>query len=236
MKRILFPFFCVLGAVSAFALSPANEQFLTGYGVVVSNNVTVVWNQANVPAFDPPQLGGAYSGQPSKLFYSLTSSNMAPTVVSNSTSGFSPGTLYWTNNGVFSSTAPLTGGIVINTNVTQPVAWSDVAAWPNVNGDVSQAALNVTAASFNGTATNTMSFTFAGVANGTNDDQTFKFVFTVPVTGANGASTTLKTNIPNALLQGAMRLRLVSIATTNTTGGTAQTILVSHVSLSGWKP
>lgn len=249
MKKLI-ALLSLIGVTGICFGSPFNEQIINGSGLVVSNNVTYVWNQKSLLVYDKLQSGGIYDGYPAKMFWSLTGTNLVPSIASNSVTGFQPGTQYWTNQTtVFSSYAlssyggigTYPGGFTVSTNILNGQAWVDVPIPANPDGSVVLPTLTVTIAPGTAATTNVYTMIFAPVINGTNAINAGIVTSPTPVQGvdrvtwivaAQGVTTvTAKTNLPTAFLQGAKKLRLVSIASSDASTTVPGTI--SFLSLSG---
>lgn len=170
MKLLFSTLLSVLfAAFSADASNPVVEQFINGSGLIVSNNATVYWGASSVFTYDKLAIDGLYTGQPNKAFWSLTATNLLPTVVSNAYTGYTPGTLYWTNVGTaYSSASPYAGGYTVNTNIINPMAWNDVPGWCDGEGLPGQGCITATIGPGTAANTNLVTMVFAPIINGTN--------------------------------------------------------------------
>ena len=240
MKSILITIAAlVLAASSALASNFRAEQFITGSGLLITNQ-TYNYGDPGIAVYDYPAEGGLYNGQPLSIRYSLSSSNLVATIVSNSASGYSPGTLYYTNYQPYSAASPYAGGMTLNTNVVNGFGWVDVPAWCDSQGNPGQGCLSVTTIGTVANATNAITLVFSPVYNGTNNVSwgvgsvraagVDKITLTITAQGASSA--TAKTNLTSAFMAGARRIRLESIvATTSATGTPA---LIGNITASGW--
>lgn len=238
-------------AFAAQAVTPITEQFINGSGLIVSNNVTLTWNQAKLLVFEDNANGGLYNGLPNRAFWSLTSTNLMPSIASNSVSGFFPGTQYWTNQtvpytngatGNYGGVPTYPGGYVVNTNLVKPRAWSDVPAWCDGVGGVGIGNITVTVAPGEDSAcTNVLTLTFVPVVNGTNYvnlgtpaaapvEGVDKLTLRVAAQGTSFA--TARTNIPAAFMTGAKRIRLQTIVSSD--ASTTVPCKVSFITASGY--
>ena len=222
--KLFFASLLLVFALAANAVQPIAEQFINGSGVIFTNTATIYTNGnssvVGLKVYDNVRYGGLYNGWPSTLFYSQTSSNIMPTVVSNALSGWSPGTLYWTNLSTFSVTNPAAGGIVTNANIIQPTAFVDIPTWVSWGQDAG--ALSATIQGDSTAATNKMTFVFRPVFNAPFPDSgTIEAhdILTL-VMFANGTNyVTTKTNLPDSFISGALKLHLDTITTSTNAGG-----------------
>lgn len=233
MKALLSIVFA-LASYAAVASNPIDEKFINGAWLVVSNNVTYTYAQQNRLVYDFNAVGGLYAGQPNRLFWSLAASNMVPTVVSNSTSGYSPGTAYYTNFAAYDATTPYSGGVVENTNVVNGLAWVDVPGWCDANADAGQGVLTMTIKAGTAANTNTITCTFAPVywsTNAVNYDGNAGGAaveandkLTLVGIGGGTSFVTVKTNLPAAFMYGVKKIRLVSVGSANNSAGSTALI------------
>lgn len=240
MKSLIIALLSFL-VFAANATQPIVEQFINGSGFVVTNNTAYTYGITSMLVYDHNRTAGLYQGSPDRIFWSQTHSNMVPTVVSNAVSGYAPGTLYWTNYADYDSASPAAGGIIENTNITFGNAWVDVPAFCNADADQGTAVITVSSEGATASATNIVTFVFAPIFNGTNYvtsgpngaaplEGVEKLTLLVALTGAT--ATTAKTNVPTAFMQGAQKIRLVSVTTGNQTG--ALPAKIRYVTLSGY--
>jgi hypothetical protein len=249
MKKTLISLALALTcALSAVAVTPISETFINGSWLVLSNNTTLYQtNQSKFLVLDRPASGGLYNGIVQRAFWALTSTNMVPAWASNATTGFFPGTPYFTNqtipftNGSYGSivgTPTIFGGFVVNTNVTNPLAWEDVPLWTKNDGGIGEGAITVvllpptdSLAANQMQLSNTVTCVFVPVYSGTNAvnasgaNGSLSMVegvdkLTLIMTGKNQLISVAKTNMPNAFMVGAKRIRLVSITSSDASGTT----------------
>jgi len=245
MRKLLIAL-ALVAATTVYARNPIVEQFLNGSGLILTNvSATFTNNTASViglQVFDSVAVGGLYSGRPSQIFYSLTTSNRLPTVVSNATSGFSPGDFYWTNYSTYTSTNPRAGGMIVNTNITKPAAWREVPAWPDADANEGVGVLTVTSQADAATVTNKLTLVFRPVYNGlfgvtkgsdaaASTEGVDKLTIAFDQNGTNYV--TVKTNIPDAFMIGAQKLQLYTITTSTNSGAGGRSILY-YITASGW--
>lgn len=177
-----------------------------GQYLVVSNNATLLY--ADVGPFNI-----SYDGVGR---YANTSSNLYPTIVS--------GVSYWTNNAAWTITS---GGLLTNANLVNPNAWIDLRVYPDQNGrfDNPNDTLLVALKGDSGAAgaapgTNTITFSFARVPDGTNAETLQANWFSVAFSGPLQTNAVYTTNLNQTFLTGTRAIRLQKVTSSSIGSGT----------------
>lgn len=261
MKKLIASLALALTASVALATTPITEQFINGSYLVVSNNTTLYHtNQTSFLVFNQPVSGGLYNGMVISAYWANTQTNLQPSWASNSVSGFSPGTPYFETNqtipftngayGTYGGVPTRFGGFVVNTNITNPMAWNDVPAWTKNDGGVGEGCLSVVIAppwdntkASHMANTNTFNFVFTPVYDGTNavlngggaaqamTEGVDKLTLTVA--GKGQLIAVGKTNIPAAFFYGAKKIRLHSITSSDASTTTPAWVRVTANGFTG---
>ena len=265
MKKLLISLVMTLG-LTAMAQQFQTVQFLTGPYVLIPTNVAgVIYNQTNVGYMNKSSTNFVYSNTNSYIKatpFVAYNSNGTPILTNGSAAtwiglgGLTSITNMWTN-----SVTTLTnsdGSAMMN----WPMAWNDVPLWSLRNGDVNNnLTMAISMVGTNASATNTLTFLFAGVesvgpladslaipffGSGVRPDLQLQDsasggsgTWPVLVTPTGNAVTTYRTNIPSAFVQGIGAVRLVSVTPA---GGSAPgsaidfPIQLLSVAIEGYKP
>lgn len=212
----------------------------------IKNKIVTSWNRYIVVALlcavalcmSPPPTQ-AQSGQSLNFIngYNLQITTLTTNTYSG-TNSYSKG-FTQTNSGTYpyvSSFSPIW--------FTNTQAFSDATLWCDRDGTTPSLNIAVDVNGLNAIFTNTVTFNFATIAYNVESGQG---VAALPTTSANGLfsfsitgngtnDVVLQTNVPSAFLQGARRLRLLSVgvSTGTGTGGTNGTVV--GVWLDGYKP
>lgn len=220
MKKVLIAL-SVLAALSASALDPVNNSFFGGNkAIIITNNSTVNFGDSAVFYVAPNRIG-LFSGLSNNILpnaYSAAGSQVAfdsPLATS----------WYYTNS--------VTANSINNLN---PNAWSDIPCGSDRNGN--QVAANI-AVTFNGinnaNTTNLVTFTIGRICDGVNVSTVSNEKITMAQALANGTTAvTYSTNLPSTFVQGATKLRLLSIAVNNVSSSSY--VIVSNVTLNYFSP
>lgn len=106
---------------------------------------------------------------------------------------------------------------------------SDAGLWINPDGSVPSVALVGTVTGTNAAATNTITFTFYTVPDGSTVTTATQNRFQFAMPGGGSGTATWSTNVPTAFLQGSKGLRLSTVAVDSAAGGGNMSIGVKLV-------
>lgn len=208
-------------------------SFLNGWGVIVSNNITVSYGNTNI----------SYIDLSTNLVSSLTNTYY-PAITSGGigfTNQTAIGMPWWTNT--FSTNAAISAVLA---------AWKDVPTWADRNGNTpTDVSIGISGVGFSAGSTNVLTFLFAkenysGLMVGPGGPPRTPPVtllspesitanrLSVPVTFTGTTPVTLVTNLSAQFFGGSGAIRLISIVSDNQTG--AASCWVNAVVLQGFSP
>lgn len=121
-----------------------------------------------------------------------------------------------------------------NTSTNLPASvYNDVSLWANPDGSVPSLNITLTALATNASGSNTFTFVFRPIHVSNYVDTVRLFTVTLPNTNST-LRTTMTTNVPTSLVQGAKSLRLVSVSTSDEAGNAAA--ITTGAWLTGFAP